>query len=701
LRAKLNEEKLSRWTIKGYLGNARNFLVYLDEHNIPIRSAQPSDVARFLSKQRQRYRRQNGKFPQDEIQWRCERTPAVHRLLGLAQGCWPPATDVDRRVTRFRRKLLKDEIDAEALRKYESAARHFLGFLDRLGVQPEHATRDHEAAFLQDRLKAYRRSHQHSPGDLRSWQRGYLTGIHRLLRGIQGQWPPTPRQDPELHEYKQHLVDQGIHYKTILDYCLHARLFLDYLRAHDTRVDDLQPKDVEAFYRVALRLYRKRKPHRANSLVYWRAISRRSVNSFLRFRRGEWPPDKTPSVVVRFKHHLEGLRYSARVIVHQVWAVRRFVTYLEQLGLTVEVVRPTDVETFLDVQSEQFRKRHRRAPGFETKWRSQFMAPICSLLRMVDPQWPPATPPSSAHEQLQRKICDGYGRWLTDVQGLSAATLCKNGDAARVFLRWLHEHADVTSLRRLSVNNLDAYLTWRLPDLRRATRMGVCSCLRSFLRYLHAAKLIDRDLAAAVSSPSLYRFEDIPRAFTESQIEAVLATTRRDRSASGLRDYAMLLMLATYGVRSGEVLRLRLEDIDWREERLRVRQSKTGIESFLPLMPPVGEAVLDYLKDARPQTDRREVFLRLRAPFGPLSNSGSLASVIFRRLKESGIEVNGRHGAHAFRFARALSLLRASVSPKWIGDLLGHRSSSSTQTYLRLATEDLRALSLEVPGRKQ
>ena len=125
-------------------------------------------------------------------------------------------------------------------------------------------------------------------------------------------------------------------------------------------------------------------------------------------------------------------------------------------------------------------------------------------------------------------------RWLTDVQGLSAGTLCKNGDAARVFLRWLHEHADVTSLRRLSVNNLDAYLTWRLPDLRRATRMGICRCLRSFLRYLHAAKLIDRDLAAAVSSPSLYRFEDIPRAFTESQIEAVLATTRRDRSASRL-----------------------------------------------------------------------------------------------------------------------------------------------------------------------
>ena len=320
---------------------------------------------------------------------------------------------------------------------------------------------------------------------------------------------------------------------------------------------------------------------------------------------------------------------------------------------------------------------------------------------MIDPQWPPPTPPGNAQERLQQKVCDGYAQWLVDVQGLSAATLCKNGDAARVFLQWLNENAGMRSLRRLSIKDIDAYLAWRLPDLRRATRVGVCSCLRSFLRYLHSAKRINRDLAAAVSSPSLYQFEDIPRAFTEPQIEAVLETARRDRSPAGIRDYAMLLMLATYGLRSGEVLRLRLEDIQWREERFRVRQSKTGVESFLPLMPAVGEALVNYLKDGRPQTERREVFLRVRAPFGPLAGPASFATVIRRRLQESGIEVEGRHGAHAFRFARALSLLRASVSEKWIGDLLGHRSSSSTQTYLRLATEDLRALSLEVPGRKK
>jgi site-specific recombinase XerD len=320
---------------------------------------------------------------------------------------------------------------------------------------------------------------------------------------------------------------------------------------------------------------------------------------------------------------------------------------------------------------------------------------------MENPQWPPSASPRDAQERFRREVCEGYGRWIIDVQGQSMATVRKNGEEARVFLQWLQESVGVTSLRQLEVENIDAYLAWRFPRLRRASRHGVCTCLRSFFRYLRAAKLIDRDLAVAVSTPSLYKFEDIPRAFTQAQIDALLATTRRDRSPTGLRDHAMFLMLATYGLRSGEVLRLRLEDIDWREERLRIRQSKTGIESFLPLMPPVGEALLKYLKEGRPDTDWREVFLRVRAPFTPLAGSASLASVILYRLRESGIEVKGRHGAHAFRFARALSMLRASVSPKWIGDVLGHRSASSTQTYLRLATEDLRALSLDVPrGRR-
>jgi site-specific recombinase XerD len=162
----------------------------------------------------------------------------------------------------------------------------------------------------------------------------------------------------------------------------------------------------------------------------------------------------------------------------------------------------------------------------------------------------------------------------------------------------------------------------------------------------------------------------------------------------------MLMMLATYGLRAGEVIRLRLDDIDWREERFRIRRSKTGVESFLPLMAAAGEALLDYLEHGRPQASVREVFLRVRAPYGPFLAAGSLDKVIDCRLKQAGIEVKGRHGSHAFRFARAQSLLRASVPLKSIGDVLGHRRIASTETYLRLATDDLRAISLECPAKE-
>ena len=117
------------------------------------------------------------------------------------------------------------------------------------------------------------------------------------------------------------------------------------------------------------------------------------------------------------------------------------------------------------------------------------------------------------------------------------------------------------------------------------------------------------------------------------------------------------------------------------------------------MVRPVGEALIKYLKHGRPKSAFRQVFLRSRAPFRPFSSTSPLNYVILARLKEAGIEVNGRHGPHAFRYARALSLLRASVPLKSISDLLGHTSTSSTRVYLKLETEDVRMISLEVPER--
>jgi site-specific recombinase XerD len=178
-------------------------------------------------------------------------------------------------------------------------------------------------------------------------------------------------------------------------------------------------------------------------------------------------------------------------------------------------------------------------------------------------------------------VLDGYGRWLVVSCGLSKETLRKNGEAARVFLQWLGDRAaNRDSLARLGLADIDQYLSWRMPSLRRATRHGVSQCLRSFLRYLHAEKLVAQDLVPLVSGPVMYKFDDIPRAFTEQQVKALLNTTKRDKTATGLRDHAILMLLSTYGLRAGEVVRLRLDDIDWRTERLQIRQSKTGWSRF-------------------------------------------------------------------------------------------------------------------------
>jgi integrase len=144
-------------------------------------------------------------------------------------------------------------------------------------------------------------------------------------------------------------------------------------------------------------------------------------------------------------------------------------------------------------------------------------------------------------------------------------------------------------------------------------------------------------------------------------------------------------------------VRLRLEDIDWRRERFQITQSKTRRVAQLPLTASVGEAILDYLRHGRPASERRAVFLRQRAPFTPFKSGTCLSAVVSRLVRRCGLHPAGRHGAHAFRYARAVSLLRAAVPLKAISDVLGHRSPSSTDVYLKLATDDLREVGLELP----
>lgn len=403
------------------------------------------------------------------------------------------------------------------------------------------------------------------------------------------------------------------------------------------------------------------------------------------------------SWIRRVRAHLAAHGYGPDTMHCYRAGTRKFLIFLQRRHVDIISAQQSHLDSYLAAERRRFRQRHGRDPDPAGGWRTRRVAPIHLLFRLAQGCWPSRSLPKTRQEQFRCELRDGFHRWMTEVRGLSELTFTKDWYSGDRFLDWLGSRASATALRQLTPVDLDAFLAWRVPGLRRATRSGVCQGLRSFLRFLHAAGFIPRDLAGCVSRPSRYWNEGIPSTFTDAQVQAMLAATRRDRTAVGRRDYAVLMLLATYGLRAGEITRLRLDDIDWRRERFRITQSKTSRASQLPLMAPVGEALLDYLQCVRPASKHREVFLFARAPYRPFARGSSLYATVERCMRRAQVITDGKHGCHAFRYARAVSLLRAAVPLKAISDLLGHRSSTSTDIYLKLATEDLRDVGLDLP----
>jgi site-specific recombinase XerD len=377
---------------------------------------------------------------------------------------------------------------------------------------------------------------------------------------------------------------------------------------------------------------------------------------------------------------------------------QQFLQYLHAHAIALEQVDPATLEAYVQFQSQRYLQQHGRAPHAA---HHLFNRGITGLLRLVHGHWPPPTPPATPRECFQQQVCAGYAQWLAHARGLTPRTIAVRQARGQKCLAWLGEQSTPERLHDLTVADLDAYLTAQVPRLRRSTRADLTCSLRDFLRYLYAHGLIAHDLASTVMSPTLYAFERLPAALTPHEVEAVLKSARQDRTPIGLRNYAILLLLATYGLRAGEVVRLRLEDLDWRHECLHVRQSKTGRTTVLPLLAPVGDAILAYLRQGRPTTAVREVFLRAQAPVQPFRRGSSLYSIVARRLPKAGIQPAGKRGPHTFRHAHAVSLLRTAVPLKAIGDLLGHTATASTAIYLKLAVEDLREVGLDVPPARE
>jgi integrase len=231
----------------------------------------------------------------------------------------------------------------------------------------------------------------------------------------------------------------------------------------------------------------------------------------------------------------------------------------------------------------------------------------------------------------------------------------------------------------------------RSPETAKAVR----TALRSLLRFAQLQGLCDGTLAAAVPRVARWRRAQLPPALSDQQLAILLNAFDRS-TAIGRRDYAMTLCLAQLGLRAGEVAALSLDDFDWRSGTLRLTRSKERRRSVLPLPIALGRVLVRYLRNDRPPTRSRQMFVRSRAPFGKPLTSASVTAVVRRAFARAGLGV-ARQGAHVLRHTAATRMVRAGASLKEVADVLRHRSLDTVMIYTKLDLPTLAAVAQPWP----
>ena len=322
------------------------------------------------------------------------------------------------------------------------------------------------------------------------------------------------------------------------------------------------------------------------------------------------------------------------------------------------------------------------------RWpQAQFRAVAMELVAAMGRLQAPAAAPSPHHARVDDFIASQTERWP------SPATQRTGRWQVCVFLAYLDERG--LDLDRVRPEDVDAYFQHARAGWRRASIRRAGTALRAWFRHAELRGWAQGGVAASIVLPRLYRHEGLPPGPTWAQVGSMIDRVEGD-DAAALRDRALLMLLSTYGLRSGEVRRLRLDDLHWIEGQLTVTRSKSLREQTLPLESGVGDAIARYLRYGRPKSACRAVFLTLRAPHRALSAS-ALYHVVAHHLVATAKVSRGR-GPHGLRHACARHLVESGRSFKEVGDHLGHRSPDATGIYAKVDLTSLRKVALEDLG---
>jgi site-specific recombinase XerD len=381
--------------------------------------------------------------------------------------------------------------------------------------------------------------------------------------------------------------------------------------------------------------------------------------------------------------------YAATCVQSRVPVLVKFGEFAAQRGVRTWEELPQHVVPFVRSWERSrrscLRPRSSSARGGGYRWEIQH--PVEQMLQRVLPGFEGSFP----HRRLPVPFVDQvpeFVPYLRSERGLREATIDHHVHYVRHLEHYLRATGRV-DVRRLTPSLLREFIEEASRRLSTASIAGICDSVRTFLRYLHREQILARDLSRAIERPRIYHAAQVPRSIPWEQTERLLRQIDR-RGGVGRRDFAIVLLLVTYGLRAREIAALRLDDIDWRSGILRIPERKGGHSTHYRLTPAVGDALADYIEHVRPRTQARQVFFGVFAPYRPLRHY-SVSQRTSYWLKRAGIAVP-RAGSHTLRHTVVQRLLDQGFSLKQIGDYVGHRSPDSTQTYAKIDLGHLREI---------
>ncbi len=384
-----------------------------------------------------------------------------------------------------------------------------------------------------------------------------------------------------------------------------------------------------------------------------------------------------------FAQRLREQGYAPWTLQDKLHLVARLSGWLAEHQLSVGALNEQRVCGFLH---EFHTRERRRSHGDPTTLRD--------LLRQLSDAGVLPQPTVVAEDGPQVEMLQAFRRYLIQERGLAMTTVDTYVAVAMRFLAACAGTARVDPAA-LQAHDVLAFVRAEAHRLSPKAAQLMVSALRGFLRFLYQHGRIAVDLTASVPTVADWRRSGVPKYLPAEQVETLLASCDQ-RTLAGQRDYAILLLLARLGLRAGEVVHLRLEDIDWTEGLLTVC-GKGGRWRRLPLPVDVGEAIAGYLRSGRPPCSTRRVFVRLRAPRIGFAASVAIDGIVSRALTRAGLQPPLR-GAHVLRHSLATTMLRRGASLAEIGQLLGHQLPQTTEIYAKVDACALAELAQPWPG---